>query len=524
MPKRPSFLVTIELACAFLFLLPGPATISAGDPRFDKLVDDYFAARFEFRPSEGTAAGLHEYDHRLEDLSQERAVRRIEELVQSKARLFALKRSQGRPTATLPADDLIDLTFLERQIDAELIDLNVLKEWKRNPMLYTGLPGGAVDVVIKRDFAPPADRLRAVISREKGIPAVLEAARQNLVQPPREFTDLAIRMAKGSLGFFEGAVANWAEGAAGTNTKLLAEFHARNARVIAAFRAYATWLETDLKPRSNGRYAIGKDLFLAKLKTEEMVEVPLDELLAKGEANLEKDYKAFVATARLIDPKKTPAEVMKSLSDDHPTAEDLIPSVRRSVEEARRYLVDKGIVTVPSEVRPLIEETPPYARSGSFASMDTPGPYETRATQAFYYVTPVEKDWDTKHVEEHLRLYNPPVVAMINVHEAYPGHYLQFLYARQVPDQGPEAALLRDQRRGLGPLLRADDGRRRIRRRRPQGPAGPASRGPLARLPLRRRHQAAHRGLDGRAGGQALCRQGLSRTGQRLRRSATGVV
>ena len=65
--------------------------------------------------------------------------------------------------------------------------------------------------------------------------------------------------------------------------------------------------------------------------------------------------------------------------------------------------------------------------------MDTPGPFETRATQAFYYVTPVEKDWDKKHAEEHLRLYNPPVVAMINVHEAYPGHYLQFLYAKQFP-------------------------------------------------------------------------------------------
>src|SRR5277367_5032409 len=180
-----------KLGLAWLVMFPAydPGWAAGADPRFDKIVDDYFAARFEFRPSEGTAAGLHKYDHRLEDLSQDRAARRIEELVQLKARLFALKRSQGRQAAALPADDLIDLTFLERQIDAELIDLNVLKEWKRNPMLYTGLPGGAVDVLIKRDFAPPAERLRAVISRERGIPAVFEAARQNLVEPPREFTD-----------------------------------------------------------------------------------------------------------------------------------------------------------------------------------------------------------------------------------------------------------------------------------------------------------------------------------------------
>ena len=289
-------------------------------------------------------------------------------------------------------------------------------------MVYAGLPGHAVDLLIKRDFAPPAQRLRAVISREKTIPAVFEAARKNLKEPPREFTDLAVRMAKGSLGFFEGPVAVWAQEAAGHDEKLLAEFQEWNAHVIAAFRDFGAWLETELKPRSKGRYAIGKDLFLAKLKAEEMVEITLDRLLARGEVNLEKDFQSFVATAKRVDPNKTPAEVMKSLSDEHPTAQDLIPSVQRSVEAARRYLIDHGIVTVPSEVRPNIEETPPYARSGSFASMDTPGPYETKATEAFYYVTPVEKDWDAKHMEEHLRLYNPPVVAMINVHEAYPGH------------------------------------------------------------------------------------------------------
>ena len=376
---------------------------------------------------------MHEYDHRLEDLSRERAIRRIDELMQFKRRLAELKREVTSRKSRLPADDDIDLIFLERQIDAELLDLNVIREWARNPMGYAGLPGNAVDLLIKREFAPPAERLRAVISRESQLPGVFEAARKNLTEPPREFTDLAIRMAKGSLSFFEGPVAAWAEQAAGQDMKLFMNFQEWNVRAIAAFRDFATWLETDLKPRSKGRYAIGKDVFLAKLKAEEMIDVSLEQVLARGEANLEKDYQSFLATARKIDPAKSPAEVMKSLSDQHPTADDLIPSVRRSVEAARTYLIEHGIVTVPSDVRPAIEETPPYARSGSFASMDTPGPYETRATQAFYYLTPVEKDWDAKHVEEHLRLYNPPVVAMINVHEAYPGHYLQFLYAKRFP-------------------------------------------------------------------------------------------
>ena len=105
-------------------------------------------------------------------------------------------------------------------------------------------------------------------------------------------------------------------------------------------------------------------------------------------------------------------------------------------------------MTIPSEVRPTIDGDAALRPLGGFASMDTPGAYETKATEAFYYVTPVEKDWDAKHKEEHLRLFNPYVMAMINVHEVWPGHYLQFLYAPRVPDQDAQARLLRHERRG----------------------------------------------------------------------------
>ena len=156
-------------------------------------------------------------------------------------------------------------------------------------------------------------------------------------------------------------------------------------------------------------------------------------MLARGEANLKKDHDDFVATAKKIDARKSAAQVMATLGDQHPTADDLIPSVRRSVEAARQFVIDKDLVTIPSDVRPRVQETPPYARGTGFASMDTPGAYETRATEAFYYVEPVEPDWDAKHKEEHLRLFNPSVVALINVHEAFPGHYVQFLYSPRFP-------------------------------------------------------------------------------------------
>jgi uncharacterized protein (DUF885 family) len=405
---------------------PAPA-LATPTASFSKFVDDYFEARFGYSPSQGTEAGLHQYDGKLEDRSRGRIEARILEL-----RTF-LARLQNFDRSTLSFEEAIDADALEGEIRGFLLDQETLRNWERNPMGYVYLSGSAADSLIKRDFAPAADRLRSLIAREKQMPAVYAAARANLVNPPKEFTDLAILMAKGSAGYFSGTVVQWAKQAAGTDATLWKEFEQANAQVVAATRDFASWLEKDLLPRSKGRYSIGASNFLAQLKYDDMVEMPLDQLLAKGEAQLAKDYAAFVETAKKIDPSKTPAEVMKSLSDEHPTPEKLIPAVAQSVENARRFLVEKDLVTIPSEVRPRVEETPPFARAGSFAAMDTPGAFETKATEAFYYVTPVEPEWDAKHKEEHLRLFNPYVVSIIDVHEVWPGHYLQFLYAPRFP-------------------------------------------------------------------------------------------
>jgi uncharacterized protein (DUF885 family) len=425
--KNALFLAALSLMIACATAMPAASPLPASADSFTKFVDDYFDARFEYLPSQGTDAGFHQYDTKLEDRSRARIEARIAELKVFLPRLQAFDRSK------LSFDEAIDADALEGEIRGFLLDSETLRNWQRNPMGYAFLAGGAADSLIKREFAPAAERLRSLVAREKLMPAVYAAAKANLVNPPKEFTDLAIRMAKGSVGYFSGTVAEWAKQAAGSDTALWTEFERTNSQVVAATRDFASWLEKDLLPRSKGTYAIGAANFLAKMKHDDMVEMPLADLLAKGEAQLAKDHAAFVETAKKIDPSKTPAQVMKSLSDEHPTPEKLIPAVAQSVENARKFLVEKDLVTIPSEVRPRVEETPPFARSGSFASMDTPGAYETKATEAFYYVTPVEPEWDAKHKEEHLRLYNPYVVPIIDVHEVWPGHYLQFLYAPKFP-------------------------------------------------------------------------------------------
>jgi uncharacterized protein (DUF885 family) len=423
-------LLCVVLIDAVLTLGPtcSSKAMGADAPRpFAVFVDDYFNASFEAHPSMGTAEGFHQYDDRLDDGSATAVEKRIASLKTFQARLDKLR------AGTLTEDESIDAEILDGDIKSELLSLDILQTWRHNPMHYVGGPAGSIDGLMKRNFAPPATRLRSVIARLKAAPAMFEALRANVQNPPKEFTDLAIRMGSGTVGFFQITLHDWAKEAAGNNAALFAEFEAANNRVVKELTETVAWMKTDLLPQSHGKYAVGADAFSKKLLYEEMVDIPLDRLLEIGEANLRRDHEAFTSVAAKIDSHKTPAEVMKAIEENHPAADDLIPSAERTIEKTRQFLIDRHIVTVPSEVRPTIMETPPYARSGSFASMDTPGAYETKATEAFYYVTPPEKNWTPKHIEEHLRLYNAPVMQVITIHEAFPGHYIQFLYSKEYP-------------------------------------------------------------------------------------------
>ena len=396
---------------------------------FPAFVDEYYNAAFAWSPSAGTAAGFHQYDRQVEDRSAAAYQKRIATLESLK-----LKVATFNPES-LNVQDRADLQIVRNSIDAELLELKTLQTWKRNPIEYVASPGGAVDLIMKREFAPAKERLQAVTARLQGAPALVAAMKANVANPPKEFTDIAIRVAAGSVGFLKGDVAKWAKDAAAGDAQAFADFQKADDAATQAMQDAAQWLKTDLLPRSGGAYAIGAENYAKKMLYEEMVDLPLDKLLAIGQANLDKDYSDFVETAKKINPKLAPVDVMKSIEKEHPTEADLLPAASRTVEGIRSFLLENRIVTIPSEVRPKIEETPPYARVGSFASMDTPGAYETKATEAFYYITPPEKDWDAKHKEEHLRLYNTYVMQMITIHEAFPGHYTQFLWAKEFPSK-----------------------------------------------------------------------------------------
>ena len=343
-PQPMSRTHLLPLGLGSIVLVFGIGTGSSQNPAkltpFAAFVEDYFASLYDWRPSDGTAAGLHQYDNKLEDRSAAAVAARIDAVKKQLKRLESLGKLAG--------NDAIDAEILDGQLRAELLDMESIGNWHKNPMNYVGTPGGSVDGLMKRNFAAPVERLRSVIARLKATPALLTAMRANVKNPPKEFTDLAIIMADGSIGFFRDSVHTWAKEAAGADKKVLAEFEAANDEVVRSFQQAVTWLKDDLLPKSKGSYALGADNYRKQLLYEELVDIPLDKLLAVGEANLRRDQEAFVATAKKIDPTKTPAQVMHDLTNDHPTENDLIPSVRQTLEKTRQFVVDHKIVTVPS--------------------------------------------------------------------------------------------------------------------------------------------------------------------------------
>jgi uncharacterized protein (DUF885 family) len=261
---------------------------------------------------------------------------------------------------------------------------------------------------------------------------VTSAARTNLEELlPRPQVETAIEQANGTADFLGKDLVAALKGM--SNASLMAEFNAANSRAISEMRDYAAYLQQQKLPKATDRYALGRDRYLKLLEYGEMVTVPPEQLLDIGMEELRRKQEVFTATARQIDPARKPIEVFQSIQKDHPTEQSLIPDTARDLDMIRQYVIDHRIVTLPSKVRARVAETPQFMRATSFASMDTPGPFERKATEAYYYVTPVEPGWSPQQKEEWLTAFNYYTTDIVSIHEAYPGHYVQFLCLNASP-------------------------------------------------------------------------------------------
>ena len=395
------------------------AETSNEDAAFEKLAQEYLQGYLAWRPQQGTTLGFHQYDGKVTDFSRNSLDAELKRLQSFDRRLAALDTRQ------LSTQAFYDYRILRGVIKREIFGFDQMEIYSHNPMTYAGVLD--VNIYIKRNFAPLEDRVRSITAILKESPKIFAAARENLAESlPRPQVELALDQATGAADFLSKDLVDALKQV--TDEKLMADFKSANERAMADLRGYATYLKEQKLPKANDRYALGREKYSKLLEYGEMVTVPPEQLLEMGLRELHRKQEAFADAAKEIDPGKAPIEVFKAIQKDHPTDKNLIPDTARDLDMIRQFLVDHKIISLPSPIRAQVTETPQYLRATSFASMDTPGPFETKATEAYYYVTPPEPDWPASQKDEWLSAFNYYTTDIVSIHEAYPGHYVQFLH------------------------------------------------------------------------------------------------
>ena len=411
-------LVALCLSCG------GSFATQTTDVEYEAVAEEYIKTYLAAHPLEGTALGLHEYDGKITDYSR----------LALDAELSRLRRFDDRLTkfdpGTLSPRQSIDLRILQAAVKKDLFEMQDMSVFERNPMVYAR--AADVNVYIKRNFAPLEDRVRSLVAIESQIPNILIAARTNLQEVlPKPYVELAIQIAKGSADFLKKDLVAAVAGL--KDEQIRVAFQEANRKAANALNDYAAWLEREKLPKASLDFALGEEKFKRFLTQTELVDLPPQKILEIGMKQLKAEQEAFADAAKKIDPNKPPIEVFKQIQSEHPTPQNLIPDVGKDLDKIRKYVMSHHLVGVPSDVRAKVKETPQYLRVTSFASMDTPGPFEKRATEAYYYVTPTENDWPEKQKQEWLTAFNYYTSDVVSIHEAYPGHYVQFQHLNASP-------------------------------------------------------------------------------------------
>jgi uncharacterized protein (DUF885 family) len=425
----------LAAAAALLLALaaPGPQALAedaAGpdDAALRALADEYLDGfYFPHNPTAATAAGVHAYDDRLEDYTLAGNARQAREL-----RAY-LKRVAAFDAARLSQWLRADRELLRSNIQSALLTIETTRPLERNPDSYSSGISTSAYAIMQREFAPPAQRLRELVARERQMPAALAGARSNLANPPRIYTEIALEQLPGIIGLFATDLPAAFAGAG--DAPLQAEFAAANGAVIEALREYQQWLKRELLARSHGDFRLHAPAFRAKLAAEEMVDTPLDRLLAIGIADLRRNQAEFARIAHQLEPGKSARQVLAEIAADHPAPGALLDSFRATFDGLTAFIEARQLISIPPAPRPIVRETPPFMRATTSASMDTPGPFETVAQEAYFSVTLPEATWDAQRTGGFMSQFNYPVISNTSVHETYPGHYVQFLWVNRNPDR-----------------------------------------------------------------------------------------
>jgi uncharacterized protein (DUF885 family) len=392
-------------ACGAGAQMPKPARTPESFPALrDRIVDQWLADH----PQSARGLGLHQFDGVVPDFRKTAIEARLSRTREARDALAAV------PPAGLSPDEALDRELLLQELDLELFQAEDMHVFQKVPQTYEQL--FAVNIYLDRDYAPFEQRARKLLAHEKAALAQIDNALANLSRPvPRPVLETGIKIYTGYVHYLREDVEKQLEKL--TDAALHAEIAQTNEQLARRAEAMVTQLRTEYLPTADQSYVLGEARFLKLLRVQEGLDISLDEFVRMGEADLEKNRRAYEALRGKVTPTR-------------PKAEALLAEAAKLTDAARAFVVEKGIVTIPSQEPILVKETPPFMRWNA-AFQDAPGPFESARLPSFYYITLPDPSWPKAEQEAYIPTRG--TLISTTVHEVWPGHFLQGLWQRKAP-------------------------------------------------------------------------------------------
>ena len=425
-PLKTALICVVLALCLACDRSSGSTAPPQPSPQVAALVDEYLEQFARRHPSIAAGNGIHTHDATLDDFSARGIAAEIEWLRAFRGRLDAID------PAPLTPDDRVDRRILQGIVDGWLLDLDTVRTWTRNPMIYASAITSGVHNLMTMESSPAAARGKQVTSKLAEVPQLIAAARENLKNPPRVFVERAIVMFRGAADLLGHdlslAFADVSDAAVQDALKSAA------AGARDAIDGYAAELESKVLPRATGSWAVGTANVEARYRAEELIDTPAPALLAIGERELRKAQADFAATAARVDPARpgrSPVDVWREVLEDHPRRGELAAAAQKTVDELFAFIRERRLVNLPEGERVVVAAAPAFDLG--LASMHSSPPLEPHPVKSYYYVTDAQASWTPERQSAWLQKFNYATLADISAHEVAPGHYVHSLFMRRTP-------------------------------------------------------------------------------------------
>lgn len=426
------------LLATIMMALPAAAAAQQADAALNAFFKDYLEAELKRRPVMATQLGDHRYDHLMEDVS---AAARAARVAETRKALEALPKEVDYQKLSRSAQ--IDFEILKHHLTYELWLAENTDRYASDPRIYNEYSSDSVFLLLTQSTQPKAVNVRNAAARIGQIGKVIEAAKENIKNPPKVFVETASRQNRGSIAFFERGIFEIA-----SETPQVSELAAPARDAVAVLKEYQKFLDEEVMPKASGEWRLGKERFYKKLELELDSGISADEVLREAEAEFARVVRDMYVVARQLWSKYFPKQplppddaagrtatirqVVDAVSREHGKPEDLLKDTRATVERIKAFITAKDILRLPDPDRCQIIEMPEFQRGISLAYLNPSPPLDPKAA-SMYAVSPPPKDWDARRVESFLEEYNRHMLQILTIHEAYPGHYVQLEYSNRHP-------------------------------------------------------------------------------------------